>query len=56
MPLMTSRAWKHPRSGISWFRKAVPADLGTAVGKREEKFSLGDVTPVSHPGKTGVGG
>ena len=46
MPLMTSRAWKHPKSGVYWFRKAVPADLRSAVGKVEEKFSLGTKDPA----------
>jgi hypothetical protein len=29
--------WKHPDSGVYWFRRAVPADLRALVGKREEK-------------------
>ena len=32
--------------GIYGFRRAVPADLETAVGKREEKFSLGTKDPA----------
>ena len=40
MPLSMSRPWKHPDSGVYWFRRAVPADLRTLVGKREEKRSL----------------
>jgi integrase len=40
MPLSMSRPWKHPNSGMYWFRKAVPADLRALVGKREEKKSL----------------
>jgi len=35
-----SRPWKHPKTGIYWFRKAVPEDFLTAIGKCEEKFSL----------------
>ena len=46
MPLMTSRAWKHPKSGVYWFRKVVPAELRSVVGKREEKFSLGTKDPT----------
>ena len=40
MPLNMSRPWKHPDSGVYWFRRAVPADLRVLVGKREEKRSL----------------
>ena len=40
MPLSMSRPWKHPDSGVYWFRRAVPADLRARVGKREEKRSL----------------
>jgi integrase len=40
MPLAMSRPWKHPDSGVYWFRRAVPADLRALVGKREEKQSL----------------
>ena len=32
--------WKHPKTGIYWLRKAVPDDLRSLVGKREEKRSL----------------
>jgi hypothetical protein len=35
-----ARPWKHPKTGIYWLRRAVPADLRAAVGKREEKASL----------------
>ncbi|MGH8614215.1 MAG: DUF6538 domain-containing protein [Gammaproteobacteria bacterium] len=41
-----SRPWKHPKSGIYWFRKGVPEELRTAIGKREEKFSLKTRDPV----------
>lgn len=41
MPLVMSRPWKHPQTGIFWLRKAVPANLRALVGKREEKKSLG---------------
>lgn len=35
-----SRPWRHPKTGIYWFRKAVPADLRSILGKREVKVSL----------------
>lgn len=41
MPLIMSRPWKHPQTGVYWLRKAVPANLRALVGKREEKKSLG---------------
>jgi integrase len=31
---------RHPRSGIYWFRRGVPADLRKTIGKREIKKSL----------------
>ena len=40
------RPWKHPKTGIYWLRKGVPDDLRTAVGKREEKFSLKTLDPL----------
>jgi hypothetical protein len=40
MPLAMSRPWKHPSSGVFWFRKGAPEDLRKLVGKREEKRSL----------------
>jgi integrase len=43
--LQMSRPWRHPRTGFYWFRKAVPADLRQAVGRREEKFSLRTKNP-----------
>jgi hypothetical protein len=41
-----TRPWKHPDSGFYWFRKRVPDDLREAVGKREERFSLGTRDPT----------
>lgn len=40
MPLAMSRPWKHPKTGIYQLRKAVPDELRSLVGKREEKVSL----------------
>jgi hypothetical protein len=42
-----SRPWKHPKTGVYWLRKRVPDDLRTAVGKSEEKRSLGDAGMIS---------
>ena len=41
-----SRPWKHPNSGVYWFRRVVPADLRALVGKREEKQSLKSKGPA----------
>jgi hypothetical protein len=46
MSLMTTRPWKHPKTGIYYLRRAVPADLLACIGKREEKISLGTKDPV----------
>lgn len=40
MALAMARPWKHPKTGIYWLRRGVPAELRNAVGKREEKTSL----------------
>lgn len=41
-----TRPWKHPDSGYYWFRKRVPDDLRSLIGKREERFSLGTRDPA----------
>jgi hypothetical protein len=46
MVLAMSRPVKHPKTGIYYFRKAVPEDLRALVGKREEKISLGTKNPA----------
>lgn len=46
MALSMARPWKHPDSGYYWFRKRVPDDLKSIVGKGEERFSLGTRDPI----------
>ena len=46
MVLMMSRPHKHPKTGVYYFRRAVPADLRTIIGKREELRSLGTKDPI----------
>ena len=46
MPLPMTRPWKHPKSGVYWLRRVVPADLRELVGKREEKLSLATKDPA----------
>lgn len=41
MVLAMSRPWPHPKTGVFWFRRRVPKDLLSIVGRREEKASLG---------------
>jgi integrase len=45
MVLMMSRPHKHPKTGVYYFRRAVPADLRPIIGKREELRSLGTKDP-----------
>src|SRR4051794_25511214 len=40
LALAMSRPWKHPKTGIYWLRKRVPADLVGVLGRAEEKRSL----------------
>ncbi|OCC02388.1 hypothetical protein BA190_23985 [Labrys sp. WJW] len=40
MALTMSRPFKHPKTGVYYFRKAVPDDLRALVGRREEKRTL----------------
>jgi len=46
MVLSMARPWKHPKTGVYWFRKAVPADLRSIIGKREELRSLRTKDPA----------
>ena len=41
MVLMTPRPFKHPTTGVYYYRRGVPEGLRSLVGKREEKISLG---------------
>jgi hypothetical protein len=40
MALKMAQPWKHPRTGVYWFRKAVPIALRHKIGKREILVSL----------------
>lgn len=46
MVLSMARPWKHPKTGIYHFRKAVPDDLYPLIGKWEEKIPLGTKDPA----------
>jgi len=45
MVLAMSRPYPHPKTGVYWLRKAVPAPLRPAVGKRELVASLRTKNP-----------
>ncbi len=40
MVLCMARPFKHPKTGMYWLRRRVPADLIPIIGKREELLSL----------------
>lgn len=46
MVLSMARPYKHPKTGVYWFRKAVPKDLRAVVGKREELRTLRTKDPA----------
>lgn len=46
MVLAMSRPHKHPKTGVYYFRRAVPGDLRAIIGKREEKISLRTKDPA----------
>lgn len=47
MVLSMSRPWKHPTTGVYYYRRATPDDLRAVIGKREEKRSLGTKDPAA---------
>jgi integrase len=53
MVLSMARPWKHPKTGVYYFRRVVPEALRAAVGKVEERVSLRTKDPreasVRHP-------
>lgn len=46
MVLQMPRPFKHPKTGVYYFRVRVPADLVPLVGKSEIKISLGTRDPA----------
>lgn len=47
MVLSMSRPWKHPTTGVYYYRRAIPDDLRTLIGRREEKRSLNTKDPAT---------
>jgi hypothetical protein len=45
MGQLMPQPFKHPKTGVYWYRKTVPERLRSTVGKREIKFSLGTKDP-----------
>ena len=45
MVLCMSRPFKHPKTGVYYFRKVVPDDMRELVGKREVRVSLKTKNP-----------
>lgn len=41
-----AQPWKHPKTSVFWFRRAVPRDLRDLVGKREELATLDTKDPA----------
>lgn len=46
MVLSMARPFKHPKTGVYWFRRAVPKDLREVLGKREEVRTLRTKDPT----------
>jgi integrase len=46
MSLKMSSPWKHPKTGVYWIRRRVPAHLVAIVGRSEEKQSLRTKDPA----------
>jgi integrase len=45
MVLPMSRPWKHPKTGVYYYRRVVPAAMRPIVGKVEERRTLGTKDP-----------
>ncbi|WP_318652304.1 DUF6538 domain-containing protein [Bosea spartocytisi] len=46
MVLAMARPFKHPKTGVYWFRRVVPKDLRATVGKRGALRSLRTKDPT----------
>ncbi|MGO4740842.1 DUF6538 domain-containing protein [Bosea sp. 2KB_26] len=56
MVLAMASPFKHPKTGVYWFRKAVPKDPQETLGKREEKRTLKTKGPCGGPRGSREGG
>ena len=45
MVLSMSRQWRHPKTGVYYYRKVVPKTLRKLVGKVEQRRTLGTKDP-----------
>jgi integrase len=46
MPMPFARPWRHPKTGMYWFRRRVPKDLRPLLGRCEERRTLGTKEPA----------
>ena len=51
MVLSMARPWKHPKTGVYYYRRVVPESLRVAVGKVEERVSLRTKDPREASGR-----
>src|SRR5690349_18825621 len=45
MSIRMAPPWKHPKTGVWWYRKVIPPALRVSIGKREIKKTLGTKDP-----------
>lgn len=46
MPMSFARPWRHPKTGMYWFRRRVPKELQPLLGRCEERRTLGTKEPA----------
>jgi len=46
MPMPFARPWRHPKTGMYWFRRRVPKELRSLLGRCEERRTLGTKEPA----------
>ncbi|MGU3405761.1 DUF6538 domain-containing protein [Methylobacterium brachiatum] len=46
MVLAMARPWRHPKTGMYWFRRRVPKELQFLLGRNEERKTLGTKEPA----------
>ncbi|WP_082487271.1 DUF6538 domain-containing protein [Methylobacterium sp. Leaf89] len=46
MVLAMARPWRHPKTGMYWFRRRVPRELRSLLGRNEERKTLGTKEPA----------
>ncbi|WP_082504562.1 DUF6538 domain-containing protein [Methylobacterium sp. Leaf111] len=46
MVLAMARPWRHPKTGMYWYRRRIPKDLRFLLGRNEERKTLGTKEPA----------